>query len=80
MISVESRWASPRQNGQKRSEEIYKDGELISEKFWNPRGEEVETYEESRKYPHPAQIRVDWIREINLPLTSDRRYYSTSAL
>ena len=51
MISVESRWASLRQNGQKRSEEIYKDGELISEEWWNSKGEEVETEEEARKYP-----------------------------
>ena len=60
MISVESRWASLRQNGQKRSEEIYKDGELISEEWWNSKGEEVETEEEARKYPphHGAGTRV----------------------
>ncbi|MFP6879586.1 MAG: hypothetical protein VCA34_01460 [Roseibacillus sp.] len=49
MISVESRWASLRQNGQKRSEEIYKDGELISEKWWNSKGEEVETWKETEE-------------------------------
>ena len=49
MISVESRWASWHQNGQKRSEEIYKDGELISEKWWNSKGEEVATKEEAKK-------------------------------
>ena len=30
-------------NGQKRSEVNYKDGELISKKYWNSKGEEVET-------------------------------------
>ncbi len=37
------------ENGQKWYEEIYKDGEEISAKYWNSRGEEVETYQESRK-------------------------------
>ena len=49
VISVESRWASWHQNGQKRSEEIYKDGELISEKWWNSKGEEVATKEGAKK-------------------------------
>ncbi len=49
VISVESRWASLRQNGQKRSEEIYKDGELISKKWWNSKGEEVETWKETEE-------------------------------
>ena len=30
------------ENGQKRSEVMFTDGELISEKFWNSKGEEVE--------------------------------------
>jgi len=60
VISVESRWASLRQNGQKRSEEIYKDGELISEKWWNSKGEEVETWKETEEQPphHGAGTRV----------------------
>ena len=37
------------ENGQKWYEEIYKDGEEISAKYWNSRGEEVETREESKK-------------------------------
>ena len=37
------------ENGQKKVEEIYKDGEVVSEKFWNSKGEEVETYQESQK-------------------------------
>ena len=36
-------------NGQKWLERTYKDGELISEKFWNPRGEEVETWQEAEE-------------------------------
>ena len=37
------------ENGQKMYESTYKDGELISEKWWNAKGEEVETEEESYK-------------------------------
>ena len=37
------------ENGQKSEEKTYKDGELVSEKFWNSKGEEVETIEETRK-------------------------------
>ena len=36
-----------RENGQKMYESTYKDGELISEKWWNAKGEEVETREEA---------------------------------
>ena len=35
------------ENGLKRTEATYKDDELISEKYWNSKGEEVETKEES---------------------------------
>ena len=35
------------ENGQKKIEVIYKDGERVSEKYWNSKGEEVETKEES---------------------------------
>ena len=34
-------------NGQKFSEANYKDGELISEKFWSNEGEPVDAYEEA---------------------------------
>ena len=37
------------ENGQKQSEGIFKDGELISGKYWNSKGEEVETADESFK-------------------------------
>ena len=35
------------ENGQKKGEGFYKDGELISGKYWNSKGEEVETAEEA---------------------------------
>ena len=37
------------ENGQKELEAIYKDGEEVSAKYWNSKGEEVETYQESQK-------------------------------
>ncbi len=37
------------ENGQKRTEATFKDGEQVSAKYWNSKGEEVETEEESRK-------------------------------
>ncbi|MDG2487069.1 MAG: toxin-antitoxin system YwqK family antitoxin [Roseibacillus sp.] len=37
------------ENGQKWTEQTYKDGRWISAKFWNSKGEEVETYQESQK-------------------------------
>ena len=36
-------------NGQKRSEVNYKDGELISKKYWNSKGEPVDSEEEADK-------------------------------
>ena len=38
-----------RPNGQKLAEADFKDGELIYEKFWNSKGEPVDTYEEAQK-------------------------------
>ena len=35
--------------GQKLAEETYKDGEKVSAKYWNSKGEEVETWEEAEK-------------------------------
>ena len=35
------------ENGQKQAERVWKDDELISEKYWNSKGEEVETQEEA---------------------------------
>ena len=36
-------------NGQKAREANFKDGKLISEKYWNSKGEPVDTYEEAIK-------------------------------
>ena len=41
-----TRW---HENGQKKSEGIYKDGEEVSAKYWNSKGEEVETAEEAEE-------------------------------
>jgi len=37
------------ENGQKIAETTFKDGEEVSGKYWNSKGEEVETYQEARK-------------------------------
>ena len=37
------------ENGQKGKAATYKDGELVSAKYWNSKGEEVETLEEAEK-------------------------------
>ena len=37
------------ENGQKMAEATFKDGEKVSGKYWNSKGEEVETWEESKK-------------------------------
>ena len=37
------------ENGQKQAEATYKDGEEVSGKYWNSKGEEVETEEEAFK-------------------------------
>ena len=37
------------ENGQKKAEGIYKDGEEVSMKYWNSKGEEVETREEAEE-------------------------------
>ncbi len=37
------------ENGQKKSEGKFKDGKKISVKFWNSKGEPVDTYEEAIK-------------------------------
>jgi hypothetical protein len=34
------------ENGQKANEGIFKDGKLVSSRFWNSKGEEVDSYEE----------------------------------
>ncbi len=36
------------ENGQKMAESTRKDGKLLSRKYWNSKGEEVETEEEAR--------------------------------
>jgi len=42
-------WTFWLEYGQKSGEQNYKDGELISQKWWNNKGEEIETYQESKK-------------------------------
>jgi len=37
------------ENGQKALEQKYKDGEEISAKYWNPKGESVDSFEEAEK-------------------------------
>ncbi len=37
------------ENGQKRSEQLYENGQVVSAKMWNSKGEEIKTYEESKK-------------------------------
>ena len=37
------------ENGQKQAEATFKDGEEVSGKYWNSKGEEVETYQKSSK-------------------------------
>ena len=37
------------ENGQKSAEKTYKDGKRVSAKYWNSKGEEVETARESNK-------------------------------
>ncbi|MDB4521642.1 hypothetical protein N9080_05585, partial [Akkermansiaceae bacterium] len=37
------------ENGQKQAEVIFKDGEEVSAKYWNSKGEEVETEEEANE-------------------------------
>ena len=46
MDGLQTSW---HENGQKWTEQTYKDGRWISAKFWNSKGEEVETYQESQK-------------------------------
>ena len=43
------------ENGQKWEEEFYKEGELISTKYWNSKGEEVADALESDQYPPPPR-------------------------
>ncbi len=42
-------FTSWRDNGRKANEVTFKDGEQVSGKYWNSKGEEVETREESQK-------------------------------
>jgi len=37
------------ENGQKKEERTFKDGKEISAKFWNREGEEVTSFEDSKK-------------------------------
>ena len=43
------------ENGQKWDDEFYKEGELISTKYWNSKGEEVADALESDQYPPPPR-------------------------
>lgn len=40
-------WTGWHENGQKAAEATFKDGEEVSGKYWNSKGEEVETYQEA---------------------------------
>ena len=42
-------WTGWHDNGQKQAEVTFKDGEQVSAKYWNRKGEEVATEEESEK-------------------------------
>ena len=42
-------WPTWHENGQKQAEVTFKDGEQVSAKYWNRKGEEVATEEESEK-------------------------------
>ncbi len=42
-------WTYWHENGQRKSETTFKDGKELSAKYWNSKGEEVETLEEARK-------------------------------
>ena len=42
-------WKVWHENGQKAGEHTYKDGELVFGKYWNSKGEEVETFKEAIK-------------------------------
>ena len=42
-------WVAWHENGQKREETNYKDDEIVSEKFWNSKGEPVDSRGEARK-------------------------------
>jgi antitoxin component YwqK of YwqJK toxin-antitoxin module len=42
-------WAMWHENGQKGVERTFKDGEEVSAKYWNSKGEEVETEEEANE-------------------------------
>jgi antitoxin component YwqK of YwqJK toxin-antitoxin module len=46
---LEGRSIAWHENGQKAGEGTFKDGELISAKYWNSKGEEVETEEEAEE-------------------------------
>ena len=58
-MAVRTAW---HENGQKKVEEINKDGEQVSAKYWNSKGEAVETYQGGQASNlTPPQIRVDWV-------------------
>jgi antitoxin component YwqK of YwqJK toxin-antitoxin module len=42
-------WTSWHEDGQKKSEVAWKDGKLISAKYWNSKGEEVDSRKEAIK-------------------------------
>ena len=48
-IPKEGLWTTWHENGQKREEETYKNGKLVSTKYYNSNGEEAETLEEAGK-------------------------------
>ncbi len=52
---MEGLWTEWHENGLKRTEATYKDDELITEKYWNSKGEEVETREEAEAAEPPNE-------------------------
>ncbi|MDA7605943.1 toxin-antitoxin system YwqK family antitoxin [Verrucomicrobiales bacterium] len=48
-VKPDGLWTEWHENGQKQFEENFKDGELISAKYWNSKGEPVDSEEEANK-------------------------------
>ena len=48
------------ENGHKRAEVNSKDGDMVSTKFWNSKGEEIDSWEEARKLPRIKVQETGW--------------------
>ena len=51
-------WMAWYANGQKQKEENYKDGKLISAKYWNSKGEPDNSREEAKKRKEAARAKI----------------------